>query len=236
MVMKTFIYILENPITNEIRYVGKTNNPKNRLHYHWTVGIKSNNKTGQWLKSLKNNKTKPVMTIIDETENDWQNLEMYWISQFKAWGFDLTNHTEGGEGCYGGGDWNCKEISIYDKKGDYIKTYPSLKECCSDLVVSNSAICSVLSGRNKLLQKKYQVKYGHCQENIGLHKSRKQYKWVNKPKNHWSSRKIKCNEDNLTFNSISEASNHYNILITSIHNILNGRSKKTKNGLSFSYI
>jgi predicted GIY-YIG superfamily endonuclease len=45
MVMKTFIYILENPITNEIRYVGKTNNPKNRLHYHWTVGIKSNNKT-----------------------------------------------------------------------------------------------------------------------------------------------------------------------------------------------
>ena len=59
--MKTYIYTLEHPITNEIRYVGKTNSPERRLHHHWTVGYKSNNKTGNWLKSLKKLNLKPLM-------------------------------------------------------------------------------------------------------------------------------------------------------------------------------
>ena len=102
--MKTYIYTLEHPITNEIRYIGKTNNPKRRLHHHWVVGHKLKTKLSSWLKSLKKLKLKPIMTIIDETDSDWEQLEMYWIAQFKAWGFKLTNHTDGGEGSYGGGN------------------------------------------------------------------------------------------------------------------------------------
>lgn len=30
----TFIYSLKDPRTNEIKYVGKSNNPKNRLNRH----------------------------------------------------------------------------------------------------------------------------------------------------------------------------------------------------------
>lgn len=29
---------------------------------------------------------------------DWKWLEQYWISQIRAWGFHLTNLTEGGDG------------------------------------------------------------------------------------------------------------------------------------------
>jgi hypothetical protein len=38
------------------------------------------------------------MTIIDETNDDWQQLEMYWIEQFKNWGFILLNKNNGGGG------------------------------------------------------------------------------------------------------------------------------------------
>lgn len=33
--------------------------------------------------------------------SDWVFWEQYWISQFKTWGFKLTNETNGGEGTYG---------------------------------------------------------------------------------------------------------------------------------------
>lgn len=50
-----------------------------------------------------------------------------------------------------------------------------------------------------------------------------------------TSKKIICIEDNIEFNSIIEASKHYNVLPTSITNILTKRSKKLRNGKSFKY-
>jgi len=41
------------------------------------------------------------MHTLDHTnDDDWSWLERYWISQFKAWGFNLLNHTDGGEEQY----------------------------------------------------------------------------------------------------------------------------------------
>lgn len=234
--MKTFIYTLEHPITNEISYVGKTNSPDRRLHHHWTVGFKSNNKTGNWLKSLKKVNLKPIMTIIDETETDWQLIEQYWIQQFKCWGFRLTNHTHGGEGSYGGGQWNNKAVTIFDKNGKRIKSFDSLKLCSEYLKCNIPNIVSVAKGRCVLLFKKYQVKYGIIEEDIDVSKSRKKYEWHNIPDKHWLKKPIICIEDELVFDSISDAAKHYNILITSINNILNGRAKKTRCGKSFSRI
>ena len=123
--MTTYIYTLEHTITNEIRYIGKTNSPERRLHHHWTVGYKSNNKIGNLLKSLKKLKLKPIMKIIDETSDNWQQLEMYWISQFKTWGFRLTNYTDGGEGSYGGAQWNNVPVTAFTKEGVMIKSFES---------------------------------------------------------------------------------------------------------------
>jgi hypothetical protein len=231
--MKTYIYTLEHPITNEIRYIGKTNSPKRRLCHHWSVGYKSNNKIGNWLKSLKKLKLKPIMTIIDETTDDWQQLEMYWISQFKTWGFKLTNHTNGGEGAYGGGQWNNVPVTAFTKEGVLIKYFESQKQCAQYFNTTQANVKSVANCKNILLLKKYQIKVGIIKENINPAPKYKSYEWSNKPDNHWLSKKIKCVEDDLVFNSQTEAAKYYNISLTTINNIINGRSKKTRNGKSF---
>jgi hypothetical protein len=231
--MKTYIYTLEHPITNEIRYVGKTNNPERRLHYHWTEGYKQNNKTGNWLKSLKKKKLKPIMFIIDNINTDWEWLEKYWISQFKTWGFNLTNHTDGGEGVYGGGQWNNVPITVFTKEGLLVKSFKSQKECAKYFKISHAIITAAIKGRVILVLKKYQIKPGIITTDIEKAPSYKEYQWHNKPIKHWLSKPIKCIEDDKIFSSTTEAAKYYGVLTTTINNILNGKSKKTRTGKSF---
>lgn len=97
----TFIYTLstkEEP--NNIRYIGKTDNPKDRIERH-TQSYYLNEGTykSNWLKSEIKKGNTPMLNIIDEVSHDnWQFWESYWIEQFKSWGFKLTNSTTGGEG------------------------------------------------------------------------------------------------------------------------------------------
>jgi hydroxymethylpyrimidine pyrophosphatase-like HAD family hydrolase len=86
-----YIYTLNDPITDEVRYVGKTTNLTKRYCNH----ICNQNKTHtvNWIRSLKNLGLKPKIEILEITdEMNWKWLEEYWISQFKTWGFNLTNH------------------------------------------------------------------------------------------------------------------------------------------------
>ncbi len=97
----TFIYTLstkEEP--NNIRYIGKTDNPKDRIERHTQpYYLKEGTYKANWLKSELKKGNTPVLNIIDEVYHDnWQFWESYWIEQFKAWGFNLTNGTSGGEG------------------------------------------------------------------------------------------------------------------------------------------
>lgn len=61
---------------------------------------------------------KPIIEIIDEVPvSEWEFWEIYWISQFKTWGFDLTNGTEGGD-CVINEIKFGKENNNYDKNVD----------------------------------------------------------------------------------------------------------------------
>jgi hypothetical protein len=95
-----FIYTLSDPISNEIKYIGKTKNLKNRLWSHMSpCNLKRSwTSKNKWLRYLKNNGLKPIMEVLDEgDENNIDDLEIYWIAQFKAWGFKLKNETNGGQ-------------------------------------------------------------------------------------------------------------------------------------------
>lgn len=98
--MEYFIYTLSDPISKEIKYIGKTKNLKDRLQRHMSpCNLKQTwqSKT-KWLKYLKNNGLKPIMEVLDQgDENNIDQLEIYWISQFKSWGFKLKNETIGGQ-------------------------------------------------------------------------------------------------------------------------------------------
>lgn len=113
----TFIYSLEDPITGQIRYVGKSNNIKKRLVQHRFDNHKSY-KTN-WIKSLKDNNLEPILNIIDEVpKEEWSFWEKHYISLYKSWGFKLTNGTDGGDGCHGGKpSWNSgkKGLNAWNK-------------------------------------------------------------------------------------------------------------------------
>ena len=92
------IYSLEHPITGEIRYVGRTIiSLKDRLRVH--LNPKTHNHTANWIKSLLKQELKPIIKEVDTCKlEEINSLEIFYISYFKFLGFNLTNHTAGGEG------------------------------------------------------------------------------------------------------------------------------------------
>ena len=98
----TRVYVLIDPRTNEIRYVGKTSKS---LGYRLGNHMKSyeRNHRGNWISELRRLDLEPRIELVQEVPDDfWQEAERYWISYYRAIGCDLTNATDGGEGSSGG--------------------------------------------------------------------------------------------------------------------------------------
>lgn len=103
---RVWIYTLSDPRNGLIKYVGKTSRVKKRIGEHIRE-LQGNTKKINWIKSLKKTGLNPIFEEIEETDvENCDFLEMYWISQFKTWGFELKNHTDGGDGSYGIIPWN----------------------------------------------------------------------------------------------------------------------------------
>jgi group I intron endonuclease len=95
--MIEYIYTLNDPITNKVMYIGKTKNIQKRLIRH--IYSETHSNKDKWIRELKSKKTFPIIEYLDECKSeDINDLEIYWISQFKYWGFDLLNMTDGGDG------------------------------------------------------------------------------------------------------------------------------------------
>ncbi len=92
------IYVLKDPETGEVRYVGKTKTSlKQRLYNH--LGDKSTHHRSCWIKSLKNRNLKPVIESIELVSDEtWAEREIYWIQYYKDLGAKLVNSNDGGKG------------------------------------------------------------------------------------------------------------------------------------------
>lgn len=100
--MIIFIYALVDPITTEIRYIGKTADLSTRLRAHINDAKTGNNHRDNWVKKLCNQNLRPDLVILQEvTEDTWEIAERAWIRYGWEQGWRLTNSTEGGEGAYG---------------------------------------------------------------------------------------------------------------------------------------
>jgi hypothetical protein len=101
--MKTKIYSLSDPTTGEIRYIGKTISSLERRHHdhvHETKRPSVRSHKSNWIRSILNTGKIPSIELIEYVpDSEWKFWEQYWIAQFKAWGFRLTNKTEGGDDC-----------------------------------------------------------------------------------------------------------------------------------------
>lgn len=90
----TFIYALKE-INGEIRYVGKSDDPKRRFRQHKSNARKEKSHKVSWIQHCINNNIEIELIILEEVlYNNWQEREIYWIEQFQ----NLTNHDKGGRG------------------------------------------------------------------------------------------------------------------------------------------
>jgi len=150
----TNIYTLTDPRTNEVRYVGKANNVKQRYKAHLNRVRKHQTHKKNWLEELRREGLKPIIGVIDVVPiDDWQYWETYWISQMKQWGFNLVNHTNGGDGCtftnrtsFKKGEMGVKIVSL-TKNGNCVNIYNSTIE--AENKIGKSGIDSVLSKKTK---------------------------------------------------------------------------------------
>lgn len=122
------VYVLEDPRTEEIRYVGITGGLlSRRLSAH--IGSARNNvqrHVSRWIRGLP---CKPRITAIEThaTHAELLDAESFYIAYFRSLGFHLTNLTEGGEGTVG---W------VSNKRGTRLST--AQKKKISDTLTGHS--------------------------------------------------------------------------------------------------
>jgi hypothetical protein len=98
----TRIYVLRDPRTNEVRYVGKTvKTLADRLSAHINESGKIKTHRGQWIQSLLKVGVRPVIEEIDQALADWVEKERFWIAHYRSITEKLTNQCDGGEGVCG---------------------------------------------------------------------------------------------------------------------------------------
>jgi len=93
----TYIYILSDE--NQIRYVGKTKYISKRYNSHINESIKKRTHKEKWINKVLLDGGRITIQIIDICDDEISDeVEVYWIWQFRTWGFDLVNYTLGGDG------------------------------------------------------------------------------------------------------------------------------------------
>lgn len=111
----TYIYGLYELGKDEIRYIGKSDNPFNRIRSH--INDKSFSHKSCWIKSVVKNDGKICLKIVSVIPYDkWKEMEVYYISEYRKKN-DLVNYTSGGDGF---------------KSNIYYKTYHECKEWLSE--------------------------------------------------------------------------------------------------------
>lgn len=179
--MEVKIYVLKDPDTLEIRYIGRTKNSlKVRLSGHLSKAKKGKFKTHKdnWITSLK---TKPIIELIeivvgwDESYKREQEL----IRDYLNNGYKLTNlHDRGAGGLlrdisskqrlkisntlkqlHQEGKLNCgrKSVDVYDLEGNFIKNFDSFKKAAEFIGISEKQFQSSMRRSAKRI-KNYQVK------------------------------------------------------------------------------
>jgi hypothetical protein len=94
----TYIYALSDPRTNEIRYVGKANNPKRRYYAHMRIDKTASNHKVNWVQSLLNIGLKPELIVLEKVSiSEWKAKERFYINKYRK-KYKLTNYKDGGEG------------------------------------------------------------------------------------------------------------------------------------------
>lgn len=95
---RDLIYVLRDPDTLAVRYVGKTSNPVQRMAQHGRdARCKDRPLHRWWNERAQAGQDLPVMSVVASSiGDDWEDLERLLIAQYRADGADLLNVAMGG--------------------------------------------------------------------------------------------------------------------------------------------
>lgn len=98
-----YIYVLIDPRTDAVRYVGVTVAPQHRLTGHIRDASYQSTRKANWIKQLLRCELRPEMRILEEVigHDLSREAERRWIAHYRAEGAILTNATDGGDGAPG---------------------------------------------------------------------------------------------------------------------------------------
>jgi len=103
MLADPIVYALLDPLTKEVRYIGKSMRGLERARSHFRPSVLSQPKRTHllnWLRKLQKQNFVPEVVILEHCHDDEQlsERERWWIAFARGWGCRLTNVTDGGEG------------------------------------------------------------------------------------------------------------------------------------------
>ena len=222
----TFIYGLYCPITNELRYIGKSNDVKSRLNSHRKNSKKLISEKDIWINSLIINGQSPLLRVIEEVKiEDWKCKEKFYIKYFLDNGCRLLNQCGGGNGMNFGNKTSFKgkpfvKVTCLDRDGNHIKTFDSIKDATE---FNGKRIYNILIGKRKssggylwLFTKEYErmsaseikIFIDNCNNNKSkMNGVNTRFKKGNKSHNIKSVKQLNINGDLIKiWNSITEAS------------------------------
>lgn len=231
--MKYYIYTLNCPETNEVRYVGKSTNPSKRFSNHLCDTSKSHK--ASWIKSLINNNKLPILNIIEEFDNELAcyNAEIIYISSYS----NLTNHHIGGLGATSetttgslNGNAKITEDIVLLIKDDLLHTDLTILEISQKYLISKVIVQNVASGsswahitnftgKEKFIRKNSITNRRNALINAGV------YDKLSVSVNQYD---LKMNLLN-TYKSISDAAKQTGVDRTSISQCVNNKQNKTRN-------
>jgi len=213
---KVYIYTLSCPITNQIKYVGKSSNPKNRFCSHINESKLKRTHKECWIFGLIKKQQKPILEILDEVEiSEWEFWERHYICLIKSWGFNLVNGTDGGEGM----------------SPEYMKNNNPMHnpQIAAKLKGSgNGMYGKTLSKETKeLLSKANKGKPGWNKGNKEYYSEEMKIKYLYKP--------IKCHQNNKIYNSIINAAKDLGLHKSAVGAVARGKRKHHK-GYTFEFV
>lgn len=96
--MDVTIYALSDPMTGEIRYVGKTINLQKRLNSH-RADRRGKSYKAKWLARILDSGNMPKVDVLETANHhEWEEAERFWIAYLRFIGCRLTNLETGGSG------------------------------------------------------------------------------------------------------------------------------------------
>lgn len=95
-----YIYALIDPVTDEVRYIGKTETTlKKRYSGHLTDARRGHKRhVYNWIRQLLSLDLAPIIKVLEECAKEmWAERETWWIAYGRQVGWRLTNATAGGD-------------------------------------------------------------------------------------------------------------------------------------------